>query len=205
MVRRMLTASSPTSVPVTDAIAGFLFDMKTAAQETFPLWRERLAAGLDDAFAGDADAVSQFLGAKPIEDLYFAGIVGMEAARIRRYFPPDAASPLLSELAAQIDSAAERTDRAVSDFAYFVLGRIDLETGVERMRMPYDLVISMLLDRLGFSDDIKTKALMLDIVFRHNLGEPLARGVPAWWKAFAARFTVTVHRDDTPVNASRRA
>jgi hypothetical protein len=41
---------------------------------------------------------------------------------------------------------------------------------------------------MGVDKAEPTKHLMRDIYYRHNLGEPLALGVPQWWKAFAERF-----------------
>jgi len=78
----------------------------------------------------------------------------------------------------------------VSDFVFFAVGRIDLETGVERMRMPYDLVVLMLLEKIGIGTSASTRPLLFDFVFKHDLGEPLARGIPNWWKHFASAFAI---------------
>ena len=190
MVDKLLTAQSSNFVSPREAIARFLADMQACSNTTFEAWGPRLADGVAECLGGNHEAAKHLLDPIPIQDLYFAGLVGMESARIRRYFSPDVASALLAELAAQVDQFSGRPDRLTSDFAFFVIGRIDLETGVERMRMPYDLVVSMLLDRIGIAARESTLPLMSDIVFRHNLGEPIARGMPAWWKSFSERFSI---------------
>lgn len=201
----MLSPDRKLSMTPADAVAAFLVDMRSAADITFPVWYERLKAGVVDSFAPDADGARTFLDLRPIDDLYFAGIVGMEAARIRRHLPPDAANALLAELAAEVDRRGRRPDRMVSDFVFFVMGRIDLETGVEQMRMPHDLVVSMLLEKIGIGTDQRTCPLVTDLVFRHNLGEPLARGVPQWWKVFVERFSVNVDGEEPPRAIARSA
>lgn len=186
----MLSSANTTSVSADEAIERFLASMAVAAQTSFPEWRQRLTEGLAECYPDDADALQPLLDGKPLDDFYFAGVVGMEAARIRSYFAPDAASALLASLAMQVDDAAGRRDRVVSDLVFFTVGRIDLETGIERMRMPYDLVVLMLLEKIGIGANASTRPLLFDFVFKHNLGEPLARGVPAWWKNFAETFAI---------------
>lgn len=205
MVSTMLTADRKIAMTPADAIAAFLVDMEAAAKSSFPLWQERLTTGVTDAFAPDREAAQALLDRRPIEDLYLAGVIGMEAARIRRNLEPDCANALLAELAGQVDWRSRRPDRLMSDFVFFVMGRIDLEAGVELMRMPHDLVVSMLLDKIGLNADEHTRPLLADVVFRHNLGEPLARGVPQWWTIFASRFSITVHGKNAPAEIARSA
>jgi hypothetical protein len=144
-----------------------------------------LADGIAD-HAPEGSVLHQYLlEHPPLDDYYFAAVVGLEAAKIRRHLPPDRASEVLTEVAEQVDRAAGRPDRVVSDFAFFVMGRIDLEAGVERMKMPYDEAVKALLQKIGLEADEITRPLMDDLAFRHQLGEPLALGIPAWWKKFA--------------------
>jgi hypothetical protein len=207
MVVSMNSFSTKTAVTAEEAIAQFLGDMLAVARKTYPVWFERLHQGYADCFADRPERAKECLDALPLEDLYFAGVVALEAAKIRKVMAPDQASELLAELATQVDAFAGRPDRMVSDLVFFIIGRIDLETGVEQMRMPYDLVVKLLLQKIGVEANEATRELMGDVVFRHNLGEPLARGVPAWWKAFAASFVVGAGTvDDVPMSkASGRA
>lgn len=165
----------------------FLADMSAAAKKTFPLWLERLKEGLEEEARGSA-AVADILSFRPIEDFYFAGVVGMEAARISHYLPADITAKLLTSIGDQVDAAAGRSDRIVSDVVFVLIGRIEAETGIERMRMPYDLTVRVLLERLGLAEAEALRPLLHDIYFLHNLGEPLARGIPAWWKRHAPRL-----------------
>ncbi|MDX2224775.1 MAG: hypothetical protein SFV21_18625 [Rhodospirillaceae bacterium] len=202
----MNSFSTKTAVTSEETIAQFLSDMLTVTRKTYPVWSERLYQGYAECFGDRPERAKETLDALPLEDLYFAGVVAMEAAKIRTFMAPDQASELLAELATQVDAFAGRPDRLVSDLVFFIVGRIDLETGVEQMRMPYDLVVKLLLQKIGVEASETTRELMNDVVFRHNLGEPLARGVPAWWKAFAASFIVGAGTDDaaTPAKASGR-
>jgi hypothetical protein len=167
------------------AMASFLSKMAEAAQRTYPLWRERLMDGLVDVAPEGSALYDQLVTHQPLEDYYFAGVVAYEAATVRRHLEPDLASELLSELAAQIDRSAGRSDRIVSDLTFFILGRLELESGLEAMTMPYDKTVQIILQRIGLERDEATRPLMNDVAFRHGLGEPLARGIPAWWKKFA--------------------
>ncbi|MDX2145301.1 MAG: hypothetical protein SFV19_18255 [Rhodospirillaceae bacterium] len=171
--------------PAKEVMARFLEDMTKAAQRTYPGWHKLLADGVGE-HAPDGGVLHQYLlEHPPLDDYFFAAVAALEGAKIRRYLPPDQASELLAELAEQADAAAGRTDRVVSDFVFFVMGRIDLEAGVERMKMPYDEAVKALLQKIGVEADEATRPLMNDLAFRHQLGEPLALGIPAWWKAFA--------------------
>ena len=88
-----------------------------------------------------------------------------------------------------MDAAAGRHDRVVSDLVFLMLGRIDLRTGVDLMKTPYDKVVKTILQHVGINKIEATQDLMRDKVFRHLLGEPLATGIQQWWKAFQEKFT----------------
>ena len=47
-----------------------------------------------------------------------------------------------------------------------------------------------ILQHIGINKIETTRSLMRDKGFRHLLGEPLATGVPQWWRAFQAKFTL---------------
>jgi hypothetical protein len=185
MVAQMMRLDAYVAAPTKDIVTRFLGDMAKAAQRSYPIWRKLLTDGIAD-HAPEGSVLHQYLTEHPpLDDYYFAAVVALEAAAIRRYLAPDRASEMLTEVAAQVDAAAGRPDRVVSDFVFFVMGRIDLETGVERMRMPYDEAVKAILHKIGLAADEATLPLMHDLAFRHQLGEPLALGVPSWWKAYA--------------------
>jgi hypothetical protein len=164
----------------------FLTDMAEAAKRTYPLWRERLNDSLTEIAGENNPIVAELFTYRPVEDVYFAGVVGMEAARIGHYLPPTTKNALLTALGDQVDAAAGRSDRLVSDLVFMLVGRIEAETGVDRMRMPYDLTVQVLLQKIGIADSDATRPLLQDLLALHNLGEPLARFIPAWWKHHAA-------------------
>jgi hypothetical protein len=176
----------------TDTPAGvinrFLTDMSAVAQRSFPIWHELYIDGLSEAAPKGSARHDQFVCHQPLDDFYFAGIVAFEASKIRRYLDAESASELLSELAIQVDRAAHRPDRVVSNLVFFIIGRIELESGLDVLTMPYDKVNQIILQHIGLEQNEATRPLMADFAFRHSLGEPIARGVPAWWKAYAAQI-----------------
>ena len=127
----------------------------------------------------------------PLDDYYLAGVIALEAANIRVLFAPDEASELLSVLAEQVDAAAERTDRMVSDLVFLIMNRIELIRGIDKEKMPYDQVVKAILQRLGVDKIEPTSHLLTESLYRHTLGEPLALGVPQWWKQFRSKYKLT--------------
>lgn len=172
----------------TPVISDFLGAMKAAAGKTYAGWSHILLDGVKDVAPEGSEAYRQIIEIQPLDDFYFAGVVAMEAAKIRRYLDPETARDMLGELAAQVDTAAERTDRVVSDFVFFLMGRLELESGVELLTMPYDKVVHVILQRIGLDQHDLTRPLMNDFAFRHSLGEPLARKIPEWWKKQALKM-----------------
>lgn len=172
-----------------EAVGHFLSEMSSVAARTYPAWHKILNDGLSE-HALNYDERRALLEIHPIDDYYFAGVVALEAARIRGLYPPAEAAELLSEIGEQVDAAAGRQDRVVSDLVFTLLGRIDLGSGMEKMKAPYDKVVKVLLHHIGIHKIESTRELMRDKGFRHLLGEPLAVGVPQWWKAFQAKFSI---------------
>jgi hypothetical protein len=169
------------------AIAGFLQDMEKVAKRTFPAWEKTLVTGLEECPLS-YDQRRAVLEVHPLDDYYLAGVIALEAANIRMLFAPDEASELLSTLAEQVDTLAGRNDRAVSDLVFFIVNRIELVRGIDKQKMPYDQVVKAILQRLGVDKMEATHHLMTETIYRHNLGEPLALGVPYWWRNFQAKY-----------------
>ena len=189
-VRRLMGAdAADNSVEAKLAVSYFLAEMRNAAARTYPIWSKLL----DGAFAECAlnfDERRGLFDIHPIDDYYFAGVVALECARMRGFYSVSESSEILSEVGEQVDAAAGRQDRVVSDLVFYILGRIELGSGLERMKAPYDKVVKAILQQMGVHEIESTRALMSDKALRHSLGEPLALGVPQWWKAFRSQFTL---------------
>jgi len=112
----------------------------------------------------------------------------LECARMRGYFDALEATEILGEVGDQVDEIAGRQDRVVSDLVFYVLGRIELGSGVDRMKAPHDKVVKALLQHMGVHKVETTAVLLRDKALRHLLAEPLALGVPQWWKSFRTQF-----------------
>ncbi len=189
-LRRMFGADiQENAAEAKEAVRHFLAEMNSVAARTYPGWIKILNQGLAEHEL-TYDERRGLIDIHPIDDYYFAGIVALETARIRGLYNPEEAAELLGEIGAQVDAAAGRQDRVVSDLVFLILGRIDLNTGVDLMKAPYDKVVKSILQQMGLNKIEATKGLMRDKGFRHMLGEPLALGVPQWWRSFQAKFAL---------------
>jgi hypothetical protein len=56
--------------------------------------------------------------------------------------------------------------------------------------MPHDEVVKGLLQKLGVDRTEETMHLMRAVLYRHELGEPLALGVPQWWQLFRTKYSL---------------
>jgi len=200
------------------AVTRFLSDMARAAKRTFPSWHETLTVGIEECPLSFDDKRS-VLEVHPLDDYYFAGVVALEASKIRKMFSDDQARELLSLIGEHVDAVAGRKDRAISDLVFFIISRVDLAVTTSSQKMPYDQVIKTILVRLGIDKVKATEHLMSDALYRHTLGEPLALGIPHWWATFTSKYCLgapapTIETLDTsgtqprannkPVNAARR-
>ena len=170
-----------------EAVTHFLIAMTAVAERTYPAWSRILHDALADCALSYDDRRGLF-EVHPVDDYYFAAVVALEAAKLRGLYPARDASELLSEIGAQVDARAGRHDRVVSDLVFHIIGRIDLGAGMERMKAPYDTAVKAILEHAGLNRSDATRALLRDPGLRHLLGEPLALGVPQWWKSFQTRF-----------------
>jgi hypothetical protein len=187
-VRRLMGAdANDNSVEARLAVLYFLAEMQAAAARTYPTWSKLL----DNAFSECAlsfDERRSLFEMHPMDDYYFAGVVALECARMRGQYGALEASEILGEVGDQVDAVAGRRDRVVSDLVFFILGCIELGASVDRMKVPHDKVVKAILKHLGVHKIESTAVLMRDKALRHLLGEPLAVGVPRWWKSFQAQF-----------------
>jgi hypothetical protein len=181
-------SSSLRTCTARQAVEAFLKAMKSTAAATFPGWRQILTDGLAECDL-DHDTRRAVLDQHPLDDYYFAAVVGMEAAKIRMLFGPEDATELLAQVAEQVDRAAGRPDRLVSDLVFDVISEIELVASHPH-KLPHDHAIKVLLHRMRIDSTGPTRCLMGDVLFRHQLGEPLARSVPQWWMPFRSRFAI---------------
>ena len=172
------------------AVAQFLRDMASAAKSTFPDWHRTLIAGIEEC-ALSVDTRRALLDIHPLDDYYFAGVVALEASKIRSLFTPDEANELLSLIGEQVDAVAERKDRVVSGAVFFIMGCVAHGASSRTQKMPYDQVVKAILQRLGVDKVEATEHLMTEALYRHWLGEPLALGVPHWWNTFHTKYALT--------------
>jgi hypothetical protein len=197
-----MNASGQFSLPPTctaaKAVDGFLASMRRAAERTFPAWLAVFKDGLEDCRLS-YDARHAVFDGHPMEDLYFAAVVGLETARIRNVFEASEANDLLSVIAERVDAVAERPDRLVSDLVFHIVSHVDVGTA-ESQEKPHDRVIAILLARMGITAAQATRHLMTDILFRHHLGEPLAVQIPLWWPTFKRKYVLErTTPDHTPM------
>lgn len=189
-VRRLIGATGDdNSVDASLAVSYFLSEMASVAARTYPAWSKLLDTALGEC-ALSFDERRGLFEMHPMDDYYFAGVVALECARMRGHYGVIEAAEILGEVGEQVDARAGRQDRVVSDLVFFIMGKIELGSGVDRMKAPYDKVVKALLQHLGVDKVESTSVLMRDKALRHLLGEPLALGVPQWWKAFQRQFTL---------------
>lgn len=193
------TAVKPT-VEAKAAVERFLKDMAAAATKTFPAWQKKLIEGFDECIL-PYDVQHALIDAHPLDDYYYAGVIALEAAKIRRLFAPDEASELISLIGELVDATADRKDRLVSDMVFFVMQRVENAASVDTQKMPHDEVVKALLQKLGVDRNKETVHLMREILFRHELGEPLALGVPQWWQLFRTKYSLAGKHDEMWVSS----
>ena len=183
-----------TGVTAKDAVARFLREMASAARRTFPEWRERLVPEIEEC-CKDYDTRRALLEVHPLDDYYLAGVVALEASKIRSLFSSAESAELLSQIGDQLAAVAGRADRLIPDLMFAMIVRIALNVRPDQFKRDYDQVCKYILEHMGVGKFEATRHLMRDTCYRHNLGEPLARGVPPWWKRFAAKYELTISRD----------
>ena len=189
-LRRLLGQDeADNSVEAKVAVAHFLTAMQGVAARLYPGWQTLLNDALAECDL-TFDERRNLFEMHPIDDYFFAAVVALETAKLRGLYTPAEATELLGEIGAQVDAKAGRVDRVVSDLVFLMLGRIDLGAGMERMKAPYDKAVKTVLQQIGIGKIASTRKLLGDVALRHMLGEPLALGVPQWWKSFQAQFKI---------------
>ena len=206
-IRRRLPFADHTpanAVTPREAVTAFLGTMASNAARGAVVWCKLLETGLEESGL-DFDARHAFFATHPVDDYFFAGIVAVEAARIRSSYSSEQADALLGQIGIQVDRAAARGDRVISDLVFDIIGRIDLSLAPALQKMPYDVATKAILRQLDLHRNEATSELMDDKGFRHTLGEPLAIGFQNWWHAFRERFVMNIAADDEDEPAQETA
>ncbi|MGE3335019.1 MAG: hypothetical protein AB7I36_15345 [Rhodospirillaceae bacterium] len=181
------------------AVQKFLVDMRLTAERSYRCWKDALEAGFAKTPLAPADRAA-LLKPHPLEDYFYAGLIGLQAAAVRESFTPTVAEALLRQVALQVDDAVGRGDRIVSNMVFIIFGRIRKNAGLGLKTRPEDVVTDVILERLSIDRMKATRHLMHDPRYRHALTAPLITR-PIWWKAFDEIYMVNV----VPRPAVRRA
>jgi hypothetical protein len=172
------------------AVHKFLVDMRLAAERSYRSWKEALESGFSKTSLAPADR-AELLQPHPLEDYFYAGLIGLQAATVRESFTPTVAEALLRQVALQVDEAAGRGDRMVSNMVFIIFGRIRKNADLGLKARPEDVVTDVILERLAIDRMKATSLLMLDPRYRHALTAPLITR-PVWWTAFDEIYMVNV-------------
>src|SRR5579871_6828876 len=139
MVAEMNAAGQFSLAPVCTAgraVDGFLAAMHRAAQRSFPTWMGLLKDAVEDCHL-DYDTHRALFDMHPLDDYYFAGATGLEAAQIRGLFEPKQTNELLGAIAERVDAVSGRSDRLVSDMVFTIVSRVDV-TATDTQQKPHD-------------------------------------------------------------------
>lgn len=165
-----------------EAVKRFLYDVVDVIEKTYPVWEKRLQQFLQDTTL-DFEVKRSFTEIHPVRHYFFAVVVGMEAVKIRTLFPTEVAEELLAEINDLIDSLADRTDHMVSDLVFDIMHRVQV-CDVDDTIKAHDVAMKRIAELLYLTTTEETKALCNDVVFRQEMGQPLALSMRHWWKAF---------------------
>jgi hypothetical protein len=192
----MFSDQSPISpllpIDAKTAIGKFLVDIRLASERSWRVWNKLLTEAMVEC-ALPPQARRMVLEVNPVEDFFFAAMVALQACRIRELYPFAAAEALMRELAMQEDAAVGRSDSAVSNLTFIILGCIRKARQAENFR-DHDQAVEALLERIGVGRNSATAGIMESLPVRHRLAEPLAMAIPMWWDSFT-----TIYAVDAPV------
>lgn len=185
----MSAVGSRFSIAPEAAVRKFLVDMRLAAEGSYRSWRQALDDGFAKTSFSPADRLA-LLKPHPLEDYFFAGLIGRQAVVVRACFTPAVAEALLRQVALQVDEAAGRSDRIVSLMVFIIFGRVRKNKDLGSALSPSDVATDVILERLAIDRMTATRHLMSDAVFQRSLRAPLARRA-IWWRAFQEIYTVS--------------
>ena len=108
--------------------------MATVAKRSFPRWHATLAEGIEGCPI-DAETRRVVLDMHPLDDYYFAGVVALEAGKVRHLFDTQSANEILAEIGERVDAAASRTDRVISDLVFSIIGRVETVMNTQKEKV----------------------------------------------------------------------
>ncbi len=120
---------------------------------------------------------------QPVRHYYYAVVVGLEVAKIRSQFPTEIAEDLLAEINELVDRLADRNDQLVSDLVFEIMQKVQA-VEIDDTKKPHDIAMKRIAELLHLTTAEATKDLTKDIVFRQDMGQPIALSVRHWWKMF---------------------
>lgn len=142
------------------AVEKFLVDMRVTAERSYGAWMQVLDSGFAKTALSAADRRA-LLKPHPLEDYFYAGLIGLQTAAVRESFAPAVAEALLRQVALKVDEATGRCDRIISNMVFIIFGRIrrngDLGLRVARQ----DVVTDVILERLAIDRMKSTRQLMI--------------------------------------------
>ncbi|MBL8644257.1 MAG: hypothetical protein JNK21_10015 [Rhodospirillaceae bacterium] len=187
----------PNAVTYDMAVKQFLGNVMGVTSRTYPAWLKVIEDALAEHNATDnRKADTEIAAHYPVDDFYFAGFVALEAAKIPGLYESAEVDTLFSVIADQLDVAANRNDRVVSDLFFEIIARLNLLHAEASQKQPYDKVVKVILKRLDFDKSDAGKLLLADKAFRQLLAEPFALYAPQWWEKFKAKFVLYQPRAD---------
>lgn len=181
MVTKMGNAAKHT-VDAREAVKRFLYDVVDVVEKTYPVWEKRLESFIEDTSMAYEDK-RRMIEVNPLRHYYYAAIVAIEASKIRSLYPAEMAEDLLADINDLIDKLAGRSDQMVSDLVFDLMQRLRV-TEMDDTKKAHDIAMKRIAELLQLTTLEATKDLTSDVVFRQEMGQPLAVSVRHWWKAF---------------------
>lgn len=172
------------TVEAREAAKRFLYDVVDVVEKTYPVWEQRLTTFLEDT-PMVFDDKRRFVEVNPLRHYFYAAVVAIEASKIRSLYPVELAEELLADINDLIDKLAGRSDQMVSDLVFDLMQRLRV-TEIDETRKPHDVAMKRISELLQLTTMESTKDLTKDVVFRQEMGQPLAVSTHHWWKAFKA-------------------
>lgn len=195
----MSALNSRFSIAPDTAVQKFLVDMRLAADRLFRGWKQTLDDGFSKTSVSPAER-RELVKPHPLEDYFYAGLIGLQATALREGFSPTVAEALLRQVALQVDAAVGRSDRIISNLVFIIFGRIRKNKDLGLNVPAHEVVTDVILERLAIDRLAATRHLMRDCVYRKALAAPLTDRV-IWWDAFRELYVVKV----TPQPLPRRS
>lgn len=175
------------------AVQKFLVDMRLAADRLYRGWKQALEDGFAKTSVSPAER-RELLKPHPLEDYFYAGLIGLQATAVRDAFSPPVAEALLRQVALQVDDAVGRSDRIISNLVFIIFGRIRKNKALGLNGPAPEVVTDVILERLAVDRMGATRHLMRDASYRKALAAPIA-GRVIWWDAFSELYLVEVAPD----------